>query len=175
MLVLGGAALAVGADPVMTLTPALAAEMGGGDEAVGLFATAFGVGSVAAVVVLRPLRRAVTLRMMGVLGFWVLAAGLGIVAFSPAVWPAAAGFTVAGVGFILGTVALTTRVQRRVPDELRGRVMALWGLAFLGSRPLAALLDGLLADTAGLRAAFLVAALITVLSSLLARVSYEGR
>jgi MFS family permease len=174
MLVLGGAALAVGADPVMTLTPALAAHMGQGEEAVGVFATAFGVGAVVAVLAMTPLRRVLALRTVGVLSFWVLAAGLVVVALSSAVQPAAAGFAVAGIGFTLGSVVLTTRVQRRVPDELRGRVMALWGLAFLGSRPLAALLDGLLADTVGLRAAVLVAAVITLFSSLLARVSYRG-
>lgn len=173
MLVLGGAAVSFGADPVMTLTPALAAGLGGDDETVGLFASAFGVGAVIAVVALRPLRKVVTLRLLGVYGFWVLAAGLVGVALSPAVIPASAGFAVAGTGFILATVALTTRIQRRVPDELRGRVMALWGLAFLGSRPAAALLDGLIADAVNVQAALLTAAVISLISSLLARVSYR--
>nr|WP_278044311.1 MFS transporter [Blastococcus saxobsidens] len=175
MLMLGGAAVSFGADPVLTLTPALAAGLGGGDETVGLFATAFGVGAVIAVVALRPLRKVVTLRPLGVYGFWVLAAGLVVVALSPAVGSATAGFVVAGTGFILATVVLTTRIQRRVPDELRGRVMALWGLAFLGTRPAAALLDGLIADAVNVQAAVLTAAVITLISSLLARVSYVER
>ena len=41
---------------------------------------------------------------------------------------------------------LTTGVQAAVADDLRGRVMALWTLCFLGSRPLAAVVDGALAD-----------------------------
>jgi hypothetical protein len=36
--------------------------------------------------------------------------------------------------------------------------MALWGVAFLGSRPLAALLDGTIADLASAEVATLVAA-----------------
>jgi MFS family permease len=175
MLVLGGAALSFGADPVMTLTPALAAQIGGSDETVAVLATAFGVGAVGAVLALRPLRRAVTLRMLGMYGFWTLAVGLLGVALAPDVVTAVAGFVVAGTGFMLATVALNTRIQRRVPDELRGRVMALWGLAFLGSRPIAALLDGFLADAVSLRAAILAAALITLVSSLFARVSYVER
>ena len=175
MLVLGGATLSIGADPVVTLTPALADELGGGGETVGLFATAFGVGAVTATLALRPLRRLVTLRVLGIQGFWVLAVGLLGTALSPALVPAMAGFVVAGAGFMFATVTLSTRVQRRIPDELRGRVMALWGLAFLGSRPLAALLDGLVADALGVRAALLVAAAVTLVSSVFARVSYRDR
>lgn len=175
MLVLGGATLSVGADPVVTLTPALAAELGGGAETVGLFAAAFGVGSVLATAALRPLRSVVSLPMLGVYGFWTLAAGLLGVAASPAVVPAIGGFAVAGFGFITATVILNTRIQRRVPDELRGRVMALWGLAFLGSRPVAAMLDGLVADAASVRVAVVVAALVTIVSSVLARVRYHER
>jgi hypothetical protein len=39
---------------------------------------------------------------------------------------------------------------------MRGRIMGLWTLAFLGSRPLASLVDGSVADLAGPRWAVLV-------------------
>jgi MFS family permease len=175
LLVLGVAALGVGADPVVTLTPPLADRLGGGSELVGVLASSFGVGAVALTILLHPLRRRVSLRMTGVSGFWVLAAGLIIGAFSVNAVVAAAGLLVAGAGFMMATVALNTRIQRRVPDELRGRVMALWSVAFLGSRPIAALLNGSVADLVSIRAAFLTAALITLVASLLARVRYGSQ
>ena len=175
LLVLGVAALGVGADPVVTLTPPLADRLGGGSELVGILASSFGIGAVVLAVLLRPLRRRVSLRMTGVSGFWVLATGLVIGAFSVNVVGAIAGLVVAGAGFMMATVALNTRVQRRVPDELRGRVMALWAVAFLGSRPFAALLNGSVADLVSVRAAFLTAALVTLVASLFARVSYASR
>ena len=175
MLVLGVAALSVGADPIVTLTPSLADQFGNGGETVGVLATSFGVGSVAATMALRPLRRHVTLRLLGVGGFWVLAAGLLAVALVASVPAAVVGLFVAGLGFMMATVALNTRVQRRVPDELRGRVMALWAVAFLGFRPVAALLNGSVAELVSPQAAFAAAAVVTVAASLLARVSYEER
>jgi predicted MFS family arabinose efflux permease len=175
LLMLGVAALGLGADPVVTLTPSLADQLGGGGEVVGVLATCFGVGSVVLTLLVRPLRRRLTLRMLGIAGFWVLAAGLGVAAAGVAVPIAAAGFLLAGAGFMMATVALNTRIQRRVPDELRGRVMALWGVAFLGSRPFAALINGSIADLASVEAALLAAAVLTLLASLLARVSYASR
>jgi len=53
---------------------------------------------------------------------------------------------VAGAGMTLSLTAFTTGIQQRVPDALRGRIMALWSIAFLGSRPLAAAISGMLSD-----------------------------
>ena len=44
-------------------------------------------------------------------------------------------------------------MQLEVAPEQRGRVMALWSLCFLGTRPLASLVDGVLASAVGLRGA----------------------
>ena len=173
LLVLGVAMLGFGADPVVTLTPSLAAGLGGGDAVVGLFASAFGVGAVTLTLTFSQLRQHVSLRMVGIAGFWVLAAGLAVVAVAPVIAVGAAGFYVAGAGFMMATVALNTRIQRRVPDELRGRVMALWGLAFLGSRPFAALVNGSVADLLDVRSALTVAAVLTVASTPFAWVSYQ--
>ena len=175
LLVLGVAMLGFGADSVVTLSPPLAAQLGRGDAVVGLFAAAFGVGSVVVTLTFRPLRHALTLRSVGIAGFMVLAAGLLVVGVVPAVVGGAAGFAVAGAGFMMATVALNTRIQRRVPDELRGRVMALWGVAFLGSRPFAAMLNGFLADWFTVRTALIVAAVLTVASTPFALVSYQRR
>lgn len=174
-LIAGVGMLSVGADPVITLTPSLAAEMGGGDGLVGVLATAFGAGAIVLTATLRIWRRYVSLPTLGGLGFWLLGAGLVIVAASPWVPLAVAGFVVGGAGFMMGMVALNTRVQRRVPDELRGRVMAFWTVAFFGSRPVAAALNGAVADWANVRTAIVVAAVLTVLSARLATVTYGDR
>lgn len=175
-LMLAVALIGFGADPVVTLTPPLAEALGGGSDAVGLFASAFGLGALVLIVLFGRVRRLLTLRQSGMTGFWILAAGLVATAFSPTLWVAAGGFLVAGFGFMLSNVALTTRIQRRVPDELRGRVMALWGVAFLGSRPFAAMVNGTLADLVSLEAGLLCSAVVVASAAVLARVRYtDGR
>ena len=51
---------------------------------------------------------------------------------------------------------LSTVVQERAPEELRGRIMALWLVGFVGSRPIAAALLGGTADLVSVQAAFAV-------------------
>jgi MFS family permease len=173
LLIIGIAMISWGMDPVVTLTPSLARQLGGSGEMVGVFASAFGAGAVVMTVLFRQLRQFLDLRRVGMLGFGLTGAGLVVVAFAPVVAVAAAGFFVSGIGFMMGTVSTNTRIQRRVPDELRGRVMALWGVAFLGSRPLAALANGWVADAVSLRWALLAAAAITLGSTSFASVSYS--
>lgn len=161
------ALLGFGVDPVITLTPPLAAEMGG-DELVGLFASAFGVGALIAVLVFQRLRTWLSLRRTGVVGYLVVALGLVIVGAFGSVAGVVAGFLVAGWGFMIATVTNNTRIQRGVPDELRGRVMALWGVAFLGSRPIAAPINGAIADATSVTIAMFAAAAVVLTAVLLA-------
>ena len=66
-------------------------------------------------------------------------------------------------------VAVHDTYTYRIPEELRGRIMALWGIAFLGSRPIAAFVDGTIADLASPRAAAWTAAAIVTLCALVVR------
>jgi sugar phosphate permease len=106
-------------------------------------------------------------------GFWLLSAGLTIVGFSATIVLATGGMLLAGAGFMLGTVTLNTRIQRWIPDELRGRIMALWVVAFAGARPVAALINGTVAQLVSVRAAYVVGAIITVAAIPLVRVRFQ--
>jgi hypothetical protein len=60
------------------------------------------------------------------------------------------------MAFIASVSLATTMVHMQVTEEHRGRVMALWGVAFLGVRPVASLVDGSVATWLGLRQAAFV-------------------
>jgi hypothetical protein len=65
--------------------------------------------------------------------------------------------------------SFTTLVQADVPDALRGRVMALWSMAFLGSRPVTALVTGSLTDTVGVRPALMLIGIAILVGAWLTR------
>jgi len=155
LLLLTVVGVGVAMDPVNTLTPPLAAGFGGGDALVGIFSGAFGAGAVAATVALERLRARWSQHALSWAGLAILGSGMVLVAVSPDRWSATASFTVAGAGYLLAMTTVTTRIQRRVPEDFRGRVLALWSMAFLGSRPFAALVNGALADLLGVRLAVL--------------------
>ncbi len=85
----------------------------------------------------------------------------GVVAFALSPWlPLAFAFLfVAGLGYLASNTSATTRLQLGVSEAQRGRIMALWGVAFLGLRPIASLADGAIASAAGVRAAGVILAL----------------
>jgi MFS family permease len=151
------AAVGFASDPVNTLAPAYAHAFGHRDTVAGFIIGAFGAGAVTAAVVVAG-RVAGSRRRMT----WTLSLlGLGVVAFSLSPWlPLALVFLLAaGIGYLASNTSATTRLQLGVGEAQRGRIMALWGVAFLGLRPLASLADGAIASAAGVRVAGVILAL----------------
>ncbi len=170
-LLVGVTIVGLGVDPVITLTPAFADALGGGGDLVGLFTSAFGVGAILGFIIQPKLRRRIGLERSGTIGLVVLAIGLTPLALANVPATAVAPLMFAGSGMTLSLTAFTTAIQQRVPDALRGRIMALWSIAFLGSRPLAAALSGVLSDVAGEDVALYAAVLIILVGALLSRPS----
>lgn len=168
LLLAAVAATGYAADPMITLAPSLAEAVGGGETLVAVLVSAFGIAAApAAVLSGRLQRRLGSLRVAGS-GATTAAVGLAVAALAPAAAVAVVGFATTGVGFVLALTGFTTVLQRRVPDALRGRVMALWSVAFLGNRPIAALLDGSAADLVGPRWAMTIAIAVALTGTLLA-------
>ncbi len=65
-----------------------------------------------------------------------------------------------GWGIITFFITANTTLQRRVPDELRGRVMSIYSFAFAGLYPFGSLLAGWLASRYGVPNAFRINAVI---------------
>lgn len=72
-----------------------------------------------------------------------------------------------GMGFVTQNATINTLIQGAVPDDLRGRVMAVYILLFFGSTPFSSLMAGTLGQMAGARAAVAIGAAITLSSSCL--------
>ena len=150
-------AVGFASDPVNTEAPAFAHAFGKPDTTAGFIIGVFGAGAVLAALTLAGrvagsrMRMAVTLTLLGG----------GIVAFSLSPW-LELGYVflfVAGFGYLASNTSATSRLQLGVAESQRGRIMALWSVAFLGLRPLASLVDGVLSGLFGVRVAGVVLAL----------------
>ena len=71
-----------------------------------------------------------------------------------------------GLGFMVQFAMLNTLLQTRVNDRLRGRVMALYTLTFIGFAPFGNLGVGVLSERIGLSYAMSLFALISLLLSI---------
>ncbi|HEX2214841.1 MAG TPA: MFS transporter [Mycobacterium sp.] len=159
------------ADPSITLTPSLADQLGGGTRLVGMLSAVFGIGAAVGMAALALMAGRMVSGWVSSIGLWTLGAGCAVLTVATQTPIALAGFAVAGLGFGWALTGLSTVVQERAPEELRGRIMALWLVGFLGSRPIAAAVLGGVADTLNVYVAFLVAAVSALLVALLCRPS----
>ncbi|HZQ95577.1 MAG TPA: MFS transporter [Candidatus Sulfotelmatobacter sp.] len=116
---------------------------------LGILMGAAGVGAL-----LGALTLAVRAGVKG-LGTWVTAccAGFGVslmlFALSKSFWISVLLLLPVGYFIMLQMASSNTLIQVMVPDALRGRVMALYSMMFMGMAPLGALLGGALSDRLG--------------------------
>jgi MFS family permease len=170
IMLFGVAAVSMAADPVVTLGPTFAQDVfGRNDNWAGFIVAAFGIGSILAALLLSRTFRAPGAARLKALpwSMAVMAAGLAGFAFVPWFWPALLVLMVGGAGYLIASTAWTTALQEEVEDRMRGRIMGLWTIAFLGTRPIAALIDGAVADLWGPRVAILVILVPLVLMALI--------
>ncbi len=136
--------------PYAVLMPIFADRiLHGGASGLGLLMGASGVGALVGALSLAARR--------GVrgLGRWVALASAGfgasliLFSFSRTFWLSAALLVPVGFSMMVQMAASNTLVQAMVPDALRGRVMAVYSMVFMGMAPFGALLAGVLANHVG--------------------------
>jgi MFS family permease len=152
-------AVGFGSDPVNTEAPAFANAFTLHPQRLwtGIIVGAFGAGAVTAAFLVAG--RVTGSRRRMTITLSLLGAGIVAFALSPTIWLGLVFLAVGGFGYLASNTSATSRLQLDVADHQRGRIMALWSVAFLGLRPIASLLDGALAGAFGVRTAGVVLAL----------------
>ena len=85
--------------------------------------------------------------------------------FSHSLWLSIVVLPLVGAGVMMQAAAANTILQTIVSEELRGRVMALYSVAILGTQPIGSLLAGVFADRIGAQMTILIGAVICLLSA----------
>jgi len=148
VLLLMVAAVTMADDPVLVLGPALASHLHAATSLSGWFIAALGAGTV--VGSLRPSRHKPSIRLAAT-ALAALASCMVLFVFSPWVWGSLAAAFGAGVTCLIANSATRTLLAKHAGREKEASVMAVWAIAWAGSKPVASLADGLLAGKVGLR------------------------
>jgi MFS family permease len=136
--------------PYTVLMPAISATvLHGGAHTLGFLMTASGVGALVGALYLASRHTVVGLGRLMVLSTAAFGAGLVCFSFSRTLWLSLLILPVVGAGMMVTMAATNTVIQTVVPEELRGRVMAFYTMAFLGTAPIGSLLAGVAADRIG--------------------------
>lgn len=160
ILLLGVAVVGYGSDPAVTLTPLIASESGLSEGFAGLLLSCFGLGALLGVVVNPQFTRRLNSSGSPTAGLFILAAGFSLAAGAPPIFTAVLGMILAGLGMTVTLSSLSSGILLGVDEDYRGRIMGAWSIAFIGSRPLSAYLNGAVADVYGASVALLLAAIV---------------
>jgi MFS family permease len=147
------AALAVAslvAMPYSVVLPSFAREViGGGSGTYSALTSAVGVGAFATAIALASRRGHGGLERVPAYGAALFGGALVLLSQATTRPVAIPVMVLVGVGFMAQMTTTNTLLQLRVPDRLRGRVMALHSALFLGAVPIGGLVAGALADRIG--------------------------
>jgi len=180
LLLLLGAVSLFGA-PYAVLMPIFADQiLHHGAGALGLLMGASGLGALGAAFSL-----AARKQLRG-LGRWVAlssaAFGVSLILFglSRSFWLSAVMLVPIGYAMMIEMAASNTLIQAMVPDILRGRVMAVYSMMFMGMAPIGALIAGSLAQRLGAPVTVMIGGSICIASASafamrLPRLRVEGR
>ena len=139
-----------------------------GARGYGFLMAAQGLGAVASAIVMNMRSNAPrTLRQNLVFGLFCMAAAIATFGMSYWMWLSLLAQVFIGVGLMNHMVTTNTMLQLFVSDELRGRVMSIYTLSFIGSAPLGSLMVGFVGEHLSPRVAVVGCACFSLLCAII--------
>ncbi|MDY0199537.1 MAG: MFS transporter [Bacteroidales bacterium] len=147
--------------PFQVFMPIFAKDiLGGGAQLLGFLTGAFGAGALTGAIYLASLQGVRKLPKLIFVTSLVFALGLFSLSLSTSIALSLVMLYITGFGMIVQFASSNTLIQTIVDDTKRGRVMALYGMSFLGITPLGSLLLGTISESVGVQLTLMVASLI---------------
>jgi MFS family permease len=147
--------------PYLTFMPVYARDvLRSGPDTLGMLVASFGAGALLASLYLADRKSVVGLGNRSVAGTFAMAVASLAFAYNPVVWVALPLLLVAGFGTYIVLTSSNILLQSLAPDDMRGQVMALYSMAFVGVMPLASLAAGGIAHFVGVQPVFIAAGVI---------------
>gem|GEM_PF-6803 len=131
-----------------------------GSQGVGFLMGAMGIGAVAGTLWLAGRGRTSGLPRVILSSSLMLGLGFVLFALSPSYYLSLALMPLVGFGVMRQNTSANTLIQSLIPDEYRGRIMALYAMMVVGLGPFGSLAAGGLAQVIGVRATVLAGGLV---------------
>jgi MFS family permease len=136
--------------PYTVLLPVIAARtLNGGAHTLGFLMGAMGIGALGGALYLAS--RPTVVGLIRLIPLAVGVFGISLIALGLSHWLllSLVSMLLTGVGFMIHMASSNTVIQTLVREEMRGRVMALYAVAFMGMTPFGSLLAGAIAARIG--------------------------
>ena len=153
--------------PYTVLMPVIAsAVLHGGAHTLGFLMTASGMGALLGALYLASRSSVLGLGRVIAIATAVFGGGLCVFGLSHVLWLSLAILPFIGAGFMIQMASTNTVIQTIVEERLRGRVMAFYTMAFLGTAPIGSLLAGVVAARIGASNTIIGGGVLTMLAAI---------
>ncbi len=153
--------------PYTVLMPYFARDyLHGGADTLGILMASSGCGAVIGTLSLASRSTIKGLSRVIVITSLIFGAGIVAFAFSRVLAVSIALLFFAGFGLIVQTASSNTILQTIVKDDMRGRVMSLYAMAFAGMAPFGSLLGGALSSRIGPQGTLTVSGIACIIEAL---------
>lgn len=155
------------ATPYLVLLPVYAKDVfHGSAQTLGLLMSSAGLGAIVGTIFLASRKNLGKLRSVTL--FAGTCAGIALMgfAFSTTLWISVLLMVLVGFGVVVTAASTNMSLQTAVEGRFRGRVMAMYTIAYLGVSPLGGLAAGVLADRIGTPDALFIGGLLCALGGL---------
>jgi MFS family permease len=152
--------------PYTVLMPIFADRiLHGGARGLGILMGFTGVGALMGAITLALRKGVKGLGRLVAISCGAFGVSLFLFSFSKNFWLSAALLLPVGFAMMLQMASSNTLIQSMVPDSLRGRVMALYSMMFMGMAPFGAFFGGAMADKFGAPIAVAIGAVASVVGA----------
>lgn len=153
--------------PYAVLLPVFAKDIfHGGPHTLGFLTAAAGVGGVTAALYLASRTTVLGMGRLVPISAGIFGLGLMLFSISRIFWISFCLLIPVGFGMMVHLALTNTILQTVVEDDMRGRVMSFFAMAFMGTVPFGSLMAGWLADSIGVTWTLMIGGLCCVLASL---------
>ena len=154
--------------PYQVFMPVFAREVLGGDaQTLGYLTGAIGAGALTGAFFLASRQSLRSIPRIVFISASMFAVGLAVFSLSNVMWFSIVVLFVTGFGMVVEFASSNTLLQTLVDDKMRGRVVALYSMSFMGITPLGSLALGSVADKVGVQPTLFVAGVLCMLAALL--------
>jgi MFS family permease len=147
--------------PFLTFMPVYAKDiLKGGPDTLGMLLAASGLGALVAALYLANRKSVFGLGDRMAAGCFGAAFASVAFAYNHIAWVAFPLLVLSGCGTIIIVTSCNILLQSLVPDSLRGQVMALYTMSFIGILPVASLIAGGIAHVVGVEPVFILSGVV---------------
>ncbi len=151
--------------PYILLMPVFARDvLRGGPQTLGVLMAASGLGALIGGLYLASRKNVLGLEKGAAIAAGLFGIGIFIFSFSRSFWLSVLIIFLTGFAMLIQMAGSNTILQTIVEDKMRGRVMSLFSMAFLGMAPFGSLLSGIAADRIGAPYTLAICGLLCVLN-----------